>query len=155
MHYRFLIIITIVHLLILLLSSGVRRCTHFICRIESATSHSRILHYSWDFILMGSLLADACLHGSILKIVIYLVYAMSYWGLCRVGSIARDSLWIATGLQTHKLADNPTQDIIVCYARAYIIVLFSVLLFVNKSGYRVSLKWLPLLHNFRLVRSLS
>ena len=43
-------------------------------------------------------------------------------------------------METFKLGDSPTQDIIVCHARTYIMVLFGGLLFSDKSGFRVSLK---------------
>ena len=53
------------------------------------------------------------------------------------------------------LGDNPTQDIIARHTRAYIMVLFGGVLFPDKSGFRVSLKWLPLLRDFRRIRSFS
>ena len=57
--------------------------------------------------------------------------------------------------ETFKLGDSPTQDVIACHARAYIMLLFGGLLFSNKSGFRVHLKWLPLLRDFHRVRSFS
>ena len=58
-------------------------------------------------------------------------------------------------IETFKLGDSPTQDVIVCHSRAYIMLLFGGLLFSDKSGFRIHLKWLPLLRDFRNVRILS
>ena len=51
-------------------------------------------------------------------------------------------------IDTFKLGDNPTQDIIACRARAYIMILFGGFLVPDKLGFKVSLKWLPLLCDF-------
>ena len=56
---------------------------------------------------------------------------------------------------TFRLSESATQDEIVRHTRAYMMLLFGGLLFPDKSGFRVHLKWLPLLRDFRHVRSLS
>ena len=53
------------------------------------------------------------------------------------------------------LNDRATQDVIVCHARAYIMLLLGGFLFGDKSWFRVHLKWLPLLCDFRHIQSLS
>ena len=56
---------------------------------------------------------------------------------------------------TFKLDESATQEEIVCHTRAYIMLLFGGLLFLDKSEFRVHLKWLPLLRDFRHVWSLN
>ena len=58
-------------------------------------------------------------------------------------------------IEAFKSGDNLTQDVIIRLARAYIMLLFSGLLFLDKSRFKVHLKWLSLLRDFRYVRSLS
>ena len=57
-------------------------------------------------------------------------------------------------IEIFNLGDSPTQEVIVCHARVDIMLLFGGLLFSDKSGFRVHLKWLPLLRDFCCVRSL-
>ena len=79
-----------------------------------------------------------------------------------LGAVPGPEHWQGYSMNLHwfidtfkNLNDYATQDVIVCHARAYIMLLLGGFLFGDKSGFRVHLKWLPLLRDFRRIQSLS